>query len=96
MTFKVLLAAALAVAVSAPALAEDKANDTSNGTAAAPAQKEKKICRNETVTGSLVAKRRICMTAAEWQELAAKTKKNIDDYTKDAALPQQGANPLGG
>jgi hypothetical protein len=95
MTFKVLLAAALAVAVSAPALAADKDNDKGNGTAA-PAQKEKKICRNETVTGSLVAKRRICMTAAEWQELAAKTKKNIDDYSRDAGLPQQGANPLGG
>jgi hypothetical protein len=88
---KVLLAAAVAVAFSAPVLGKDKDNGT-----AAPEQKEKKICRNETVTGSLVAKRRICMTAAEWQELAAKTTKNIDDYTKDAALPQQGANPLGG
>jgi hypothetical protein len=95
MTFKVLLAAALAVAVSAPALAEDKDSDKDNGTAA-PAPKEKKICRNETVTGSLVAKRRICMTAAQWEELAQKTRKKIDDYTKDAALPQQGANPLGG
>jgi hypothetical protein len=93
MTFKVLLAAALAVAVSAPALAADKDNDKGNGTSA---PKEKKICRNETTTGSLVAKRRICMTAAEWDELSQKTRKNIDDFAKDAALPQQGANPLGG
>jgi hypothetical protein len=90
---KVLLAAAVAVAVSAPALAEDKAKDNGN---AAPEQKEKKICRNETVTGSLVAKRRVCLTAAEWQELSQKTKQNIDNFTKAAALPQQGANPLGG
>jgi hypothetical protein len=97
MKFKVLLAAALAVAVSAPALADDKDSDKGNGNGtAAPAQKEKKICRNETVTGSLVAKRRICMTAAEWNELASKSKQNIDNFTKDAALPQQGANPVGG
>jgi hypothetical protein len=94
MTFKVLLAAALVVAVSAPALADDKAKDGDKNVAA-PA-KEKKICRNETATGSLVAKRRICMTAAEWDELSQKTRRNIDDFTKDAALPQQGANPLGG
>jgi hypothetical protein len=93
MTLKILLAAALAVAVSAPALADDKAKDNDKST---EAPKEKKICRNETTTGSLVAKRRICMTAAEWDELSQKTRKNIDDFTKDAALPQQGANPLGG
>jgi hypothetical protein len=93
MTLKILLAAALAVAVSAPALADDKAKDNDKST---EAPKEKKICRNETTTGSLVTKRRICMTAAEWDELSQKTRKNIDDFTKDAALPQQGANPLGG
>jgi hypothetical protein len=95
MKFKLLLAATVALAVSAPALAGDKDKSADKDTSA-EAAKEKKICRTETVTGSLVSKRRICMTAAEWNELASKSKQNVDNFTKDAALPQQGANPLGG
>ncbi|MGZ3171917.1 MAG: hypothetical protein ACXWJC_02385 [Croceibacterium sp.] len=82
MTFKVLLAAALVVAVSAPALADEKAKD--NGTAA-PAQ-EKKVCRTETVTGSLVAKRRICLTQAQWDEMAANTRKDLNNLNRSENL----------
>jgi hypothetical protein len=96
MTFKVLLAAALAVAVSVPALAADKPKTKDDDKDTSAPVKEKKICRNETRTGSLVAKRRICLTAAEWDDLSQKTRKNINDLARDAALPQQSANPLGG
>lgn len=87
MKFKVLLAAALAVAVSAPALAKDEDSE------AAP--KEKKICRTETITGSLVAKHRICMTKAEWDQMAAAAKKQMDDYTRKMGN-REGAGQAGG
>jgi hypothetical protein len=89
MKFKVLLAAALALAVAAPALA-DQAKD-----AAGPeAPKEKKICRTETVTGSLISKRRICMTKAEWDELAQRSKSGIDKYTsRSSGIPGSMSNP---
>jgi hypothetical protein len=87
MTFKVLLAATLAFAISAPGLAGDKAEQKDEKQTE---RKEKKICRTETVTGSLVAKRRICMTQAQWDELSSSTKKGLDDTYRNAA---GGANP---
>ena len=74
MKLKVLLAVSLAVAMAGPAFAKDDGNDKE------PA--EKKICRTETVTGSLVAKRRVCMTQKQWDELAANSRKNLDDYSR--------------
>jgi hypothetical protein len=61
-----VLAATVAFALSAPAAAGDNDADKAN-----TGKKEQKICRTQTVTGSLVTKRRTCMTAKEWQELAA-------------------------
>jgi nucleoside-specific outer membrane channel protein Tsx len=75
MKLKMVLAAALAVAVSAPVLAKDDGDAQS-------APKEKKVCRNETVTGSLVAKRRVCMTQAQWDEIAANTRKTMGDMNR--------------
>jgi hypothetical protein len=78
---KVWLVAALAVAVSAPALAVDK--DSDEGTAATT--KEKKICRTEAITGSLIGKRRVCMTEKEWAHLQAETKRGMDRFQDTAA-----------
>ncbi|HEY7807150.1 MAG TPA: hypothetical protein VIC34_08125 [Croceibacterium sp.] len=72
-----LLAALAAFAVATPALAGDK--DQKSGQ---DAPKEKKVCHTETVTGSLIARQRICKTQAEWDELAAATKRNMDNYTQ--------------
>jgi predicted secreted protein len=81
MKLGITLAAVLAVAVSAPALAKDDGDK-------APV-KEKKICRTEKVTGSLVAKRRICMTKAEWDKLAMETKKDLEDIQRNGnAIPR--------
>jgi hypothetical protein len=33
------------------------------------------------VTGSLIAKRRICKTQAEWEQLARETKESMDAFT---------------
>jgi hypothetical protein len=81
MTLKYLLAATLAIAVAAPALASDDKDQD--------APKEKKICRTERVTGSLVAQRRVCMTQAEWNKLAAETKKDLEDIQRNGgAIPR--------
>jgi hypothetical protein len=94
MKFKILLAATFAVALSAPALAKDDGKDQTP-------VKEKKVCRTETVTGSLVAKRRICLTQAQWDEIAASTKKNLGDYNRRGGLGSEtgsggGANNTAG
>jgi hypothetical protein len=90
MKFKLMLATMIAVAVSAPALADDKDKENTQ----AP-QKERKICRNETVTGSLVSKRRICMTAAEWDQLAQKSKHSVDRYTsRSSGIPGEPTGPF--
>ena len=71
------LAVAAAFVVAAPALAADKDKDQGQD-----APKEKKICHTETVTGSLIAKQRICKTQAEWDEIAAATSKSLDDINR--------------
>ncbi len=81
-----LLATTLAFAIAAPALAADGDKD---------APKEKKICRTERVTGSLVASRRICMTKAEWDELAARTKNDVEDIQRNANAIPHAAGPNG-
>jgi hypothetical protein len=79
MKVRYVLAAVAALAVAAPAVAGDKDSDQK---VAQDAPKEKKICHNETVTGSLIAKRRICKTQREWDELAAATKQDLTRYTQ--------------
>ena len=71
-----VLAAVAAFAVVAPAMAADREQKDDKD-----APKEKKICRNEMVTGSLIAKRRICKTQAEWEQLARDTKESMDAFT---------------
>lgn len=81
MKFRYLLVAALTVSLAAPVLAADEKDQD--------APKEKKICRVERTTGSLVNQRRICMTKAEWDQLAAQTKKDVEDIQRNAgAIPR--------
>jgi hypothetical protein len=56
-----LLVAALASI--SPALAKDKAED------AAKVDPNKKVCRSEVATGTIMRKR-VCHTPAEWQQIA--------------------------
>ena len=74
MKIRLLLAPGLAIGLSSAAFAADDTNADTTPV------KEKKICRTETVTGSLVAKRRICLTKADWDKLAAETKREMDKY----------------
>lgn len=69
----------LAVATMAPAAyAKDK-------DASGPPDPDKKICKNEKMTGSLTRVTRTCMTAAEWSKIAEATSKSIDDLNRNQA-----------
>ena len=84
------IAAMAAFALSTSAVAADKDGKGQDQQSQPDAPKEKKICRTDGVTGSRIAKRRICMTQAQWDELAASTKKGLDDAYRNAA---GGTNP---
>jgi hypothetical protein len=47
--------------------------------AAAESEDEKKICRTERATGSLTRRTRVCMTAAQWREINAKTMRGVSE-----------------
>jgi|SRR5687768_11736885 hypothetical protein len=42
------------------------------------------VCKKETVTGSRIATRTICLTLAQWEEMRNSQKKTIDDLTIQA------------
>ncbi len=43
-------------------------------------EKPKLVCRTEAVTGSLLRKRRVCLTQQQWDELASNTKQDLDRF----------------
>ena len=93
MKFSPMFFAAIAFALSAPVLAADKPQDKSNDKKQS-APKERKICRTETVTGSLATKRRTCLTQDQWDDLAASTMKGMVDHNNGASTaPQRSYNP---
>ncbi|MFV0922780.1 hypothetical protein ACR720_04745 [Sphingomonas parapaucimobilis] len=50
--------------------------------APAPAPvKEKKICRVQETTGSRLSSKRICKTQAEWDEIAANARNDVENAT---------------
>ncbi|MBO0749178.1 MAG: hypothetical protein J2O44_01935 [Porphyrobacter sp.] len=81
MKVRYLLAAGIAFALSTPVVAADGASDKD-------AVKEKKICRTETLTGSLIARRRVCMTQAEWDQVAQASRKSVEQVERDASQSQ--------
>ena len=48
------------------------------------AQKEKRICKSEKITGSLTRVRRTCYTQREWYRLAEIARRDQDLITRDA------------
>ncbi|WP_322964583.1 hypothetical protein [Sphingomonas fuzhouensis] len=43
--------------------------------------KEKKICRVQETTGSRLSAKRICKTQAEWDEIAANARNDVESAT---------------
>ena len=70
-----LLAVAAMISVSGVALADD------NSKTQEP-DKDKKVCRSESETGSLLTKRRVCKTQAEWDRLADQTQEDMRRYDR--------------
>jgi len=76
-----LLCAALTVA---PAITYASTTPTSLGapvTAKIEADTEKLICKKQEVIGSLIAKRRVCATARNWERNEALAKEHLDILT---------------
>ena len=48
------------------------------------AQQEKRICKNQKITGSLTRVRRTCLTQREWDRMAEGTRRNIANLERDA------------
>jgi hypothetical protein len=81
MTMKssILMAAILLTATGASAAppAEAGASEATNTQAAAA--DDKKICRTERATGSLTRRTRVCMTAAQWRDVNARTMRGVSE-----------------
>ena len=71
MSFRTLMTAATVLGglYAMPAFAQDQA---------APV-KEKKICRREETTGSILGSRPVCHTKSEWAAIDEANKRNADD-----------------
>jgi hypothetical protein len=78
--------AGIALTAGTIAHAEDEADVT----------KEKLVCRTEKLTGSRTKVRRICMTRAQWDEVAQQTKKGLDDFSRSASQPPPPKDPMAG
>ena len=73
----IFVVAALAMAVTGVAATAQEAEPDSS--------QEKKICRTSKMTGSLTRRTRICMTDAEWRELANRTRRGLDELVGGAS-----------
>ena len=60
------------VALAAMGLAEPRSTTSVNA-------KDRMICHRIVETGKLVATRRMCLTSAEWEDLAKRTRQNWRD-----------------
>jgi hypothetical protein len=109
MTMKIgIFAAAVALTASA-AVAAPQDDAAEQAATAAPAQQastaaaedeaepqeEKKICRTERATGSLTRRTRVCMTAAQWREINAKTYRGVTEMQGSASGSQAIVNNPG-
>ena len=85
-----------------PALAQQ--DDTAQGdrnaattavAATEEAEKEKVVCKVEKATGSLIRRKKTCMTESEWEEFRRQTYQGVNDRVRNAnGAPS--CNPGGG
>jgi predicted secreted protein len=81
MHFK-MMALAASVSFTLPAVAQTAEP------AAPPPPKEKKSCRREAVTGSIVSVRAVCHTKSEWAAIDADNAKNADAMLGGTRTPR--------
>ena len=76
MKISIVAAAALIAVTGVAASAQDAQEESSE---------ERKICRTSKMTGSLTRRTRICLTDAEWRELASRTRKGLEEMGQSAS-----------
>ena len=76
---------AVTTAVALPAAENDPAKTSAETVEETPQPKEKVRCKTEKVTGTRSKVRRICMTQAQWDDLAARTRKGLDEMGRNAS-----------
>lgn len=69
--FRVVLAALAAASLAAPASAEEITNSRSKSA-------KKQRCETTTEIGSRLARKRVCMSEAEWREMRAQTRTDVE------------------
>lgn len=80
--------------LAAPAyLSAAAAEPTDESTTAA--KTEKKICRKDRATGSLVRVRRICMSKAEWDKVHSDTRNDVEDIQRRGNMGLPGPSTMG-
>lgn len=86
----------LMAATGAPAQQVGTADQAAqSGTAAAPAKKPRKICREDPTTGSLF-KKQVCKTQVEWDAEAQAAKDKMDDWGRQSGARYSGGGNDGG
>src|SRR5688500_3933782 len=80
-----VLATSLLLLAATGAVAAPPAEQAAAPSAQAQPQEEKKICRTERATGALTRRTRVCMTAAQWREVNAKTYRGGSEMQNQAA-----------
>ena len=83
MKISIVAAAALIAVTGVAASAQDVQEESSE---------ERKICRTSKMTGSLTRRSRICLTEAQWRELASRTRKGLEEMGQSASGGQAVAN----
>ena len=86
MRFK-MMACVAAVSFAIPAMAQ---TDPASDAVAPKPVKEKKICRREAQTGSILGGPSICHTKAEWAKIDAANAQNADDALARSRTVQNG------
>ena len=83
MKISIVAAAALIAVTGVAASAQDAQEESSE---------ERKICRTSKMTGSRTRRSRICLTEAQWRELASRTRKGLEEMGQSASGGQAVAN----
>ncbi|MGN6818840.1 MAG: hypothetical protein ACTHJR_09220 [Sphingomonas sp.] len=85
MRFK-MMACVVAITVAIPAMAQE----TTTSDSAPKPVKEKKICRREAQTGSILGSPAVCHTKAEWEKIDARNSANADNALSNSRNTQNG------
>jgi hypothetical protein len=85
-----LLSLALVASLSVPAAAAPD-NAAGHAAAAKPEKRERLICKREATIGSLVKKKRTCLTAEGWKQAQFMHDQNVKQW-RDAIDSKQRAN----